>query len=690
MSVETLIKGRKPLIYLADLTHTGVIVATETFPLNIGLVTAYAKKHLGDAIEVRLFKYPDKLIAALNDRVPDILGCSNYVWNSNLSEWMLGYAKHRNPNVVTLQGGTNYPFTPSGQLEFLSSHPNTDFHIYYEGEVTFLNILRRYLETGSLQRMQEAPIEGCQFLSPKDGTLITGPAVPRIKSLDDIPSPYTTGLLDEFFDGKLTPMMETTRGCPFTCNFCNAGDKYYSKINMFSLGYIEAELNYIAPRIASTGGSLLVLTDNNFGMYPRDAEVCRAIKRAEDNYGWPVALGVTTGKNNPQRIIEATEILGKSLLVSMSVQTTSPIVLKNIKRDNINFDTYKQINNTLTLQGRTGMAEVILPLPGETYDSFLGGIESLIDAGAAKIMSYTIQLLYGTDYKDPEYRAKWGYVGKWRQIPYDFGKYADEYVFDVEEVAVSNNTISFDDYLNIRGFALTTEITYNNYIFHEILRYIQQYGVSPSKWLRMTWDQRKYFPDQIRDVFNSFIVDTKSELFDTEADLKQFYSQPENYSRLERGEIGGNVIFKHKTMVLTQHIAPWIGYITQSAENLIREHSLDAQELGQALDEIVEIRRYLECKLAGILDSKGSTELIVEHFQYDILEWMKDSGSRRLRDFRAPIGGIPICFYYSEQQLLERRDGFQRYGTHLLGLVKILQRTPSHDRLFRQVKHAID
>jgi len=176
------------LIYLADLTHTGVKVATESFPLNIGLVASYAKKHLGESVEIRLFKYPERLFAALKARPPEILGCSNYVWNSNLSEWALRYAKGINPQVVTVQGGTNYPFDARGQEEFLRSRPSTDFHMYYEGEEAFLNLLRRYLEVRSLQLMKQETIPGCQFLSPRNGALVSGPPVPRIKQLDSIPS----------------------------------------------------------------------------------------------------------------------------------------------------------------------------------------------------------------------------------------------------------------------------------------------------------------------------------------------------------------------------------------------------------------------------------------------------------------------------------------------------------------------
>ena len=54
----------------------------------------------------------------------------------------------------------------------------------------------------------------------------------RIKDLDEIPSPYLNGMMDKFFDGKLTPFLETNRGCPFTCSFCHTGSDYFHKLKL--------------------------------------------------------------------------------------------------------------------------------------------------------------------------------------------------------------------------------------------------------------------------------------------------------------------------------------------------------------------------------------------------------------------------------------------------------------------------
>lgn len=670
------------LVYLADLSHDGIRLATESFPYNVGLVAAYAKKHLGDAVEFRLFKYVNALCKALKERPPDILGCSNYVWNSNLSEWALGYAKRVNLETVTVQGGTNYPFDADGQVEFLAAHPNTDLYVYYEGEVAFLNLLKRFLDTRRLQSMKENPISGCQFLSPRDGSLMTGPPVDRIKRLDEIPSPYCSGLLDEFFDGRLTPMIETTRGCPFTCNFCNAGDEYFTKVNMFSLEYVRAEIEYIAPRIAAVGVSNLTIADNNFGMYPRDTEVCQVIREAQTTHKWPLGVLATTGKNNKERIIKATEILGTSLLVNMSVQSMDKHVLKLIKRDNIKLGTYTDVNRILTAQGRSQNAEMIFPLPGETYESFMNGVKELIESGANKVTSYTLQLLYGTDYKDPEYRRLYGYVGKWRVIPLDFGEYEGQRIFDVEEVAVTSKDVTFEKYLAARGFAFLTEVLYNNYIFREILKYLREHGISAYTWVLTAWDRRSEFPDEIKQVFDAFVAETKSELWNTEVELAAFYAQPENYERLLRGEIGGNVIFKHKARLIGRHIDAWIDYVAQVALDLVHGRLDSDAERSRA--ELGEIVRYIKHKLTAVLDSAASPEPLSASFQYDLLAWLEDDRGAGVADFARPAG-VVYMFRFSDRQLLERSDDFRRYGSDLNGLAKILARVPSHDRLFRQV-----
>ena len=124
----------KPLkIYLCDLTYDTIILVSDTIPINIGFIASHLKK-LGDKVYIELFKYPNDLLKAIQKNPPDILGLSNYSWNSNLSEYFAGVAKKNNNKCIVLQGGTNFPHAQDQQKQFLLERPNTDLYALFEGE----------------------------------------------------------------------------------------------------------------------------------------------------------------------------------------------------------------------------------------------------------------------------------------------------------------------------------------------------------------------------------------------------------------------------------------------------------------------------------------------------------------------------------------------------------------------------
>ena len=88
--------NKKIKLSLCDLTYDTIVLVTDTIPINVGYIASYLDKNLKDQIE-QLFKYPNELLKELKDNPPDILGLSNYSWNSNLSE-MFARIEKINPN----------------------------------------------------------------------------------------------------------------------------------------------------------------------------------------------------------------------------------------------------------------------------------------------------------------------------------------------------------------------------------------------------------------------------------------------------------------------------------------------------------------------------------------------------------------------------------------------------------------
>ena len=117
-------------------------------------------------------------------------------------------------------------------LKFYSYETQGSIFSFWLAEA-FSNLVGRVIEIGpDLQKLKQTPIDG-MIHTVSESEVVKGTFLTRRKTLDDIPSPYLTGFLDKFFDGVLSPMLETNRGCPFSCSFCNTGDKYFQKSNMF-------------------------------------------------------------------------------------------------------------------------------------------------------------------------------------------------------------------------------------------------------------------------------------------------------------------------------------------------------------------------------------------------------------------------------------------------------------------------
>ena len=162
---------KKPLkIYLGDLTYTTLSLATDAFPLNIGYVGAYCQERFGEQVEITLFKYID-----------DLEGLEFFKMMQSIR-----------PETLCIMGGSNIPHQPNLQAEFLKSRPMIDAYVYLEGEMGFSNIVDSILQQNGSESerawLDGDPIAGCLFFNT-GGHFIQGPVVPRLKALDEFPSP---------------------------------------------------------------------------------------------------------------------------------------------------------------------------------------------------------------------------------------------------------------------------------------------------------------------------------------------------------------------------------------------------------------------------------------------------------------------------------------------------------------------
>tara|TARA_B100001964_G_scaffold244307_1_gene325251 strand:- start:13415 stop:15460 length:2046 start_codon:yes stop_codon:yes gene_type:complete len=662
-------------IYLGDLTYDTVTLSTETFPLNIGYVASYCISRFGAAVEITLFKYIEELDRAIHDAPPTILGLSNYCWCERIGLEMFHMLSLQNPHALAVWGGPNFPLDLPGQDEFMSQRPEVDVYVPVEGETGFSNIVARVLEAGSEEEVREVvlakPIDSC-VTKGLDGKLQYGIPGSRIRDLDQIPSPYLTGLLDKFFDGRLSPIIQTNRGCPFTCTYCVDGTDLVKQVNKFSLERVTAELNYIAERVPESTRSLSV-SDLNFGMIPRDLEICDAIAKVQDKYGYPRQVWATTGKNAKDRIISAIKHLNGTLRLVMSVQSTDQHVLRNIRRDNISVDHMLALAPAIKEANLLTTSEVILLLPGDTYESHINTLRDLVRARVSHIQVYTLMLLNGSELNIPQERRKWGLKTKFRILPRDFVELSNgKKVIEVEEVVVGSSTLDFDEYVELRLLAFVLWVITYGIVYDPLLKLLREYDADVFELAHRMVERVDDAPTGIRDLFNSYRQATSDELWASPEAIQAHFQDESEYQKLLNGSAGVNVIQHHHALALAEHMTEWTDYINEIAYDLLKAMQSPDECWSQEFPAVANYCRGLSHNVLGQDRMLTNPEFT---FRYDVEQWLNDADGSRLRDYKLSAPS-KFVFRLAADQFDLVENQLAVYGDTSFGRSQALKRTP--------------
>ena len=540
----------KTSVYLADLRHTySGVLAVECMPLGVAYMKAVMDRDLPE-VESRLFAYPDRLLAAMEEAPPDVLMLSNYMWNEWLSFHFATVAKRLRPDTLVVMGGPNVPLEPERQLAYMAAHPDVDVYVLGEGDFLAREVVRHFTEAGrSIRAFGAHEVPSCIYRRP-DGSLVRTEMWERAQDLEEIPSPFLTGVLDEFFDGRLAPLIETNRGCPFQCTFCVQGVRWYTKVHNFTLERIKAEIDYIAATVQARCPSMTMLriADSNYAMFERDVDISGYIGEAQAKYGYPTYIEATTGKNRPERVIASLEKVNGAIIVYSAVQSLDEQTLKNVKRSNISTEAYEKVMIEVRGRGLRGLSDLILALPGETLASHLGAIDKLLDAGTNEMHLFQALMLKGSELESAESRRRYRFETRFRVLPKNYGIVAGEKVFETDEIVVATDTLGFDDYLECRKYALAFSVFWNNSWFEDAATFAGAFGVKPSAWVHAIRDAMERDSGAVGAFVRDFVAETKNELFPSREACVAFYEREENWQRLLAGEIGESLLYKYRAM----------------------------------------------------------------------------------------------------------------------------------------------
>ncbi len=337
----------------------------------------------------------DSALAKIRD--PFLVAFSCSVWNVEYSKALARRVKQAYPDCLIAFGG--HSTGPGTQL--LQEEDCVDILLFGEGEEAFADLLRA-LPDGDLRAV------GSIAFRADGGIVCTPHRCPG--NLKLFPSPYTTGVFDQILAQNpgtdFLAVLETNRGCPYACAYCDWANE--KRVRLFPMEKVQSEILWLAQnRIA-----YCFCADSNFGMFPRDMEIAAFLVQTKKQYGYPEVFRPCYEKNSADRVFAICSLLNSVQMdkgATFAYQTLSPQALDNIGRANLTMEHFSALLRKYNEAQIPTYSELILGLPGETYESFCGGICRLLENGQHNSLSvYHCEMLPNSPMAAPDYIRRHG------------------------------------------------------------------------------------------------------------------------------------------------------------------------------------------------------------------------------------------------------------------------------------------
>jgi len=324
----------------------------------------------------------------------DVVAFSCYVWNFEYHMQLAQAIKKINPTCFVVVGG---PQIHTGFVDFWPAWGHCiDFALLGEGDNSFCQLLEQW------PAQQSSAIPGAWTKDWCQGE------APRTENLTTLPSPYLNGFYDSIIQEEtakghyIEAVLQTNRGCPYHCTFCEEGKEYKNKMFFYDEKQIRQEIEWFGINKIE----MVDIADDNWGIADRDVDLMQYICETKLKYGYPNVLDATYAKNAPDRLWAIAKIdhrFGTKLIrgITFAYQSNNTETLSAIKRFNLVPDKQYQLIKKLKSIGTPTYVEMIWPLPYETYQTFCQGIDDTIDLGLDTwLQVYTLGMSPSTDLYD--------------------------------------------------------------------------------------------------------------------------------------------------------------------------------------------------------------------------------------------------------------------------------------------------
>jgi len=350
---------------------------------------------------------------------PKIIGIGTYIWNALEVKKIVEIIKKVSPKIYIVLGGPEVSYLPL-RVDFKGA----DFIIAGEGEISFYELSKKLLN-GNIPKNKFIPIK-----------------TPNTKEIELPYHEYT----EEDIKNRYI-YVESSRGCPFSCEFCLSSiDK---KVRYFNLDEILIEFQ----KLWNKGVRSFKFIDRTFNLNIKFAlTLMDFFLSKKENYSLHFEV---VPDNFPNRLKEKLKLFPpNSLQLEIGIQSLNENILSNINRK---MDIQKAKDNIMFLENNTFAhlhLDLIIGLPGESIKSFRKNLNELTSITTSEIQLGFLKKLSGTT------------ISRWDKQYNMF--YSDEPPYEI----LQNDFISFAKMQEMKRFSRFWDLVYNSGNFNKTKDYI--------------------------------------------------------------------------------------------------------------------------------------------------------------------------------------------------------------------------
>ncbi|WP_017811421.1 B12-binding domain-containing radical SAM protein [Paenibacillus shenyangensis] len=449
--------------------------------LAIRCLKAYSEKEF----DIELAEYTIKdpvmnIVSDLYQRRPDVIGFSCYIWNIEETIKVIDVLRKVLPQVKIILGGPEVSYDTEHWMNRLS---NVDFIVIGEGEETFHHLLQEIEGAGKYHF-----IYGVAYRKGEE--VIVMPGRPK-QDLNELPSPHRF-VEDIPSLGKRVVYFETSRGCPFSCQFCLSSIEV--GVRYFDIERTKSDILYLI----ENGAKLIKFVDRTFNI-KRDYALEMFRFLIENHNGCTFQFEITADIMRPEVLDYLAEHAPPGVFrFEIGVQSTNDPTNELVKRR----QNFTKLSRTVTKIRESGKIDqhldLIAGLPMEDYNTFRKTFNDVFALGPEELQLGFLKMLRGTGLRIDADKYEYTYMD---QAPYEI---------------LSSHMLSFDDIVRLKRLEDVLEKYWNahrmDYTLHYLMKdefsspfdFFQEFG---NYWEAQGWQKIGH---QLEDLFvrlQSFLED---------------------------------------------------------------------------------------------------------------------------------------------------------------------------------------